>query len=62
MFIIIARRTAGSMFGEATAPCKDHEGNVMRFLTKDAAQEKANEWTSRMSSTNVHYHVEEENG
>lgn len=50
------------MFGEATAPCKDHEGNVMRFLTKDAAQEKANEWTSRMSSTNVHYHVEEENG
>lgn len=59
MFIIIAHRTSGSVFGEATAVCKDGEGKYMRFVSREDAEIAADNYNA-LKTRNVHYHVEEE--
>jgi len=56
MFIIMAYRTGGSIFGAAKAPCKDIDNRVMRFDTLAEAQAKAAEYNAR-TTPNVRYHA-----
>jgi hypothetical protein len=55
-FIIIAHRSAGSIFGSASAPAKEN-GVVMVFENAEAAHGQARVWNNR-ASPNVRYSVE----
>lgn len=53
-WIIMAHRSAASMFGEAHAPVT-HKGNVVTFATEAEAREAARHWNENLKTMNVHY-------
>jgi hypothetical protein len=58
-FVVIAHRRNGSVFGAATAICKDADGKEKTYPTRDAADSAAKRYNDRTTSPNVYYTVEE---
>lgn len=56
MYVIWACRRATSVLGPATSMCKSN-GEILRFETREEAQQECNKYNNNCTSQNVFYTV-----
>jgi hypothetical protein len=54
-YVVMAHRSAASLAGPDSRPCKSADGEVMRFATHAEAETQARIYNERTRSPNVHY-------
>ena len=57
MFIIMAHRSARSIFGAGDRPCKDIDGKVLEFATREETESEATKYQMGIHGPNVWYIV-----
>ena len=56
----MGHRSAASLFGAASRPCKNGDGQVLKFSTREDAESYKKFLTEQLTTTNISYTVETE--
>jgi hypothetical protein len=57
-FVVVAYRSAASMFGRGEELVKGEDGKPLRFESMSDAKAQADKWNKRLASSNVSYAAE----